>query len=110
MNTTSFESNLTPACHVACSSNGFADNLYFVECKNFPCGLTAIKAQYEQQMKFLGKTADIEQYYGLSSKKILVQTNNVHEGLAHNPRPDLRICDRESVVSNLEDVFEWIQH
>lgn len=86
----------------------FRDNLYFTECKNFACSLVKLLPQYDEQMKFLGKISDIERYYGISSKKILVQTSHLHTGLTQNPRDDLLICDCESAVSNLKDALEWL--
>lgn len=84
------------------------DILYFVECKNFPCNITDLGRQYDEQFKFLGKIADIEQYYAISSRKILVQTCELDKRLNQNLRRDLFVCDRESVVENLEDALAWL--
>jgi hypothetical protein len=87
----------------------FRENLYFMECKNHPCNLVRMQPQYDGKVKFLGKISDVERYYGISSRKILVQTNNLHEALRDDPREDLRVYDRGSIVSNLEDALDWLE-
>jgi len=86
----------------------FGNHMYFVECKNFTSTPGELGRQYDEHMKFLGKTADIERYYAISSRKILVQTSNLHRLLDGNPRDDFLVCDCDSTVGNLKEALMWI--